>query len=59
MDTSLLIKVSIVTLAAAIGTTSLLYFKMKPHNMVEQVAEFAIKEETGQDVDLSVVVPNK
>lgn len=55
MDYNMMLKAFAIGFAALMGSASLLYFKMKPHNPVEEIAEFVIKEETGQSVDLSVV----
>lgn len=53
MDLSLLLKGLIVGGALVAGLASTWLFKMKNDNPVEQIAEKILKEETGQDVDLS------
>lgn len=39
--------------AGTIGLGATYYFRLKPDNAVEQIAEEVIKVETGVDVDLS------
>ena len=52
-----LIKAIIVAVSVIIGVGTTLFFKMKPDNPVEEVAEVVIKNETGVDVDLTPSTP--
>jgi len=53
MDISFLIKVLIVAAVTIAGVSTTVIFKMKSDNVIEQVAEEVIKEQTGTTVDLS------
>lgn len=59
MDISLAVKAALV--AAAIGAAAVAHyvFRAKDDNVVEELAEKVIKEETGADVDLSPSSPEK
>jgi hypothetical protein len=48
-----IIKVILIVGSLFIGICSVYIFKMKPDNIVEQISEEVIKEETGLTIDLS------
>ena len=50
---NLVIKILILVGSLFVGVSSVIILKMKPDNIVEQVAEKVIEEETGLNVDLS------
>lgn len=54
-DTSLIIIVTVVGIAVIAGWVSSKIFG--PDNPVEEIAETVIKDETGQDIDLSPQSP--
>lgn len=53
MDLGLILKAVIVSGAVAIGLASTWLFKLPNDNPIEQVAETVIKQETGEDIDLT------
>lgn len=53
MDIGSVLKALLVAGAVAIGLGSTWLLKEKPDNMIEQLSEEVIKEETGVDIDLS------
>lgn len=53
MDLGLILKIGLVVVAATIGIASRFLFKKPADNVIEQIAEEVIKEETGMSVDLS------
>ncbi len=53
MDLSLLFKGMMVAGAVAVGVGTTWLLKMKNDNPIEQIAESIIKEETGEDIDLT------
>ena len=53
MLTELSIKIMASVLAAIIGISSYMYFKMPQDNPIEEISEAVIKKEINLDVDLS------
>ena len=56
-DAGLIILIAIVVVAGVVGVGSKYFFGFKDDNVIEEIAEGVIKDETGVDVDLSPSSP--
>jgi len=59
MDMNLIWKAALVSAAIGAAAVAHYVFRAKDDNVVEELAEKVIKEETGADVDLSPSSPEK
>ena len=54
---NLLLKIVLIVSSIIVGIGSVYVFKQKPDNIVEEISEQVIKDQTGLDVDLSPSSP--
>lgn len=59
MLTDLSIRIMASILAAVVGISSYLYFKLPEDNAIEEISEAVIKREINLDIDLSPKSPEK